>query len=138
MNECKRFERCSAAVCPLELGPEIHAQGDSVCHWIKKYLEGGDCPVKDAVAATEPVWREKIGNSQLSKHVRAGQRLLKIKEVSERLEIKKATLRCWCSRKTIPYVKIGGAVRFDPGELDRWLNERSVKTSDFDGLPGPG
>ena len=53
-------------------------------------------------------------------------RLLDIRDASEYLGIPVNTLRCWCSRKTIPHVKIARMVRFDVEELDRWIGERAV------------
>jgi len=53
--------------------------------------------------------------------------LLTIKEISEYLKIPVTTLRCWCSRKVIPYKKLGHLVRFSKEEIDRWVEEHSVK-----------
>ena len=56
-------------------------------------------------------------------------RLLDVNEASEYLGIPVNTLRCWCSRKTIPHVKIGRMVRFDVEELNRWIGERAIPAS---------
>jgi len=75
MAECQKFEKCNAAICPLDPEQGIHIKGDPVCCFIKDHLEGKDFPFKDAVAATEKVWRVKIGNSQMAKQIKARQRL---------------------------------------------------------------
>ncbi len=53
-------------------------------------------------------------------------RLIDIREASEYLGIAVNTLRCWCSRKSIPHVKIDRMVRFDVQVLDEWINERII------------
>ena len=47
--------------------------------------------------------------------------LLTVKALSQRLQIKPATLYAWASQGKIPCRKIHGLVRFDPTEIDRWL-----------------
>jgi len=61
-------------------------------------------------------------------------RLLNIREASEYLGIPENTLRCWCSRKVIPYVKLGRMVRFDINQLEEWLKENLIKPQDFDNI----
>ena len=48
--------------------------------------------------------------------------LLTTQELSAWLNIKPSTLRKWVCRKKIPYLKIGGSVRFRKTDIDYWLN----------------
>lgn len=48
--------------------------------------------------------------------------LLNIFDVSEITKIKVATLRKYVLRGTIPFRKLGAAVRFKPSEIDAWIN----------------
>ena len=45
-------------------------------------------------------------------------------ELSEHLAVPKATIYSWVRRGDIPFVKLGGVVRFDPEEINDWLRER--------------
>ena len=47
--------------------------------------------------------------------------LLTVNALSQRLQIKPATLYAWASQGKIPCRKIHGLVRFDPTEIDHWL-----------------
>jgi excisionase family DNA binding protein len=47
--------------------------------------------------------------------------LLTIKDLSEQLRIKPATLYSWAAQGKIPCRKIHGLVRFDQHDIDRWL-----------------
>lgn len=53
--------------------------------------------------------------------------LIDIRELSKRLSVSKFTIYSWVSRGRIPYVKTGRLVRFDPDEIDTWINEHRVK-----------
>ena len=53
-------------------------------------------------------------------------RLLKIKEVSERTGLSVHTLYKMVSQHRVPYVKLGGALLFNPDELDKWIKDSSV------------
>ena len=46
---------------------------------------------------------------------------LTVKELSEYLHIKPATLYAWAGRGKIPYVKIHGLIRFRHDEIEQWL-----------------
>ena len=65
-------------------------------------------------------------------------RLINIKEAAEYLGLTVNTLRCRCSRRTIPHVKIGRTVRFDILKLDQMIKDYSVEVGDFDSLPNSG
>lgn len=51
-------------------------------------------------------------------------KLLRPAELSDHLGVPKPTIYSWVRRGDIPFVKLGGLVRFDPGEIHDWLKER--------------
>jgi excisionase family DNA binding protein len=51
--------------------------------------------------------------------------LLDLNDVSALTKIKVGTLRKYIMRKTIPYIKVGAAVRFRVSEIDGWLKSNS-------------
>ena len=53
-------------------------------------------------------------------------RLLRIKEVSERTGLSVHTLYKMVSQRRIPFVKLGGALCFDPEKLDQWIKQSTV------------
>lgn len=48
-------------------------------------------------------------------------------EAAEYLGLTPGTLRVWVSKKKIPYVKVGGKVRFRKSDLDGFLDANLVK-----------
>ena len=46
---------------------------------------------------------------------------LDIVALAERLRIKRSTLYAWAEQGTIPYLKLGRLLRFDPDEIEVWL-----------------
>ena len=54
-------------------------------------------------------------------------RLLNIREASGLLGLSVHTIYSWISQKrSIPYVKLGKAVRFDTRDLDKWIERMKV------------
>jgi excisionase family DNA binding protein len=53
---------------------------------------------------------------------------LDINTLAERLQIKRSTLYAWAAQGTIPHLKLGRLVRFDPDEIDAWLHDRQRHT----------
>jgi excisionase family DNA binding protein len=47
--------------------------------------------------------------------------LLTIRDLSNQLQIKTATLYAWAAQGKIPSRKIHGVLRFDPKEIQQWL-----------------
>jgi excisionase family DNA binding protein len=47
--------------------------------------------------------------------------LLTIDELSERIKIPKRTIYSRTSQRTIPFIKLGKHLRFDPVAIDEWL-----------------
>ena len=55
------------------------------------------------------------------------ERLLDIRELEGRLNIRQSTLRAWIFQGKIPVVRIGRLVRFKESDLDRWLKDQEVR-----------
>ena len=54
------------------------------------------------------------------------EQLIDIKELSKLIGVQKPTLYHWVNRKSVPYLKIGGLVKFKPSEVEQWMNSRAV------------
>ena len=52
--------------------------------------------------------------------------LLTVKDMATRLQVKDKTIYVWVSQGKIPCVKVNGAIRFDPGEIEHWLQQCHV------------
>jgi excisionase family DNA binding protein len=52
--------------------------------------------------------------------------LIDINELARRLSIPKGTLYNWVYLRRIPFVKLGRALRFDPGEIERIVRSSST------------
>ena len=50
--------------------------------------------------------------------------LLSVMQVAELLGLKKQTIYVMVMRHQVPHLKIGGALRFDPNEIERFLEEK--------------
>lgn len=50
--------------------------------------------------------------------------LATLDEISQQLGVKRSWLRSQVFKKTIPFVKIGRHVRFDPMAIERWISQR--------------
>lgn len=48
-------------------------------------------------------------------------KLLNVSELSTILNIKKKTIYDWTHRGMIPYVKLGGCLRFDSEAIEKWV-----------------
>jgi excisionase family DNA binding protein len=57
---------------------------------------------------------------------------LDIAALAERLQIKRSTLYAWAERGSIPHLKLGRLLRFDPDEIGAWL-----KAHRREGMPEP-
>ncbi len=49
--------------------------------------------------------------------------LVTVKELSELVSIKESTLYLWAGKGAIPHYKIGQLVRFNPKEVEDWLEK---------------
>ena len=54
-------------------------------------------------------------------------RLIGINEISEYLDISKATLYSWTLQKRIPHIKMGRLLKFDLQEINEWLKRKNDK-----------
>jgi len=52
--------------------------------------------------------------------------LLDIDSAAKRLAVPERFMRRLVAERRIPYFKVGKYVRFDPADLDSWLDERRV------------
>jgi excisionase family DNA binding protein len=75
-------------------------------------LPGSAWPIHKRMTATETAQR----------------RLLRADEVAERLQLTKATVYGLIRRGALPGVRVGGSVRVDPAELERFLREEGRAT----------
>ncbi len=53
-------------------------------------------------------------------------RLINVTEAAEWLGVTSQTLYKMVSHRRVPYVKVGGALKFDPEKLQAWISENSV------------
>ena len=54
-------------------------------------------------------------------------RLLTMDEASEYLGISKLTLYGWVSARKLGFVKVGRLVKFKQPDLDKWIDQHTVK-----------
>lgn len=52
-------------------------------------------------------------------------RFITVKGVAEMLCVSPRTVRDWVYKRTIPFIKINGALRFNEAELKRWLGDNN-------------
>lgn len=55
--------------------------------------------------------------------------LITIQELSILLQISISTLYRWVHKKEIPYVKLGGKLRFSKSDIDDFIKQNSVSIS---------
>ena len=56
--------------------------------------------------------------------------LLTVQEVAEMLKISVSTLYRWVHKREIPFVKLGGKLRFNEDEIKTFILQNSVSVSD--------
>jgi excisionase family DNA binding protein len=56
---------------------------------------------------------------------------LNVKEGAKVLNVSEHTLRQWIHQRRIPFVKLGKAVRFDPEDLWKFIEENRRKAAIF-------
>ena len=52
------------------------------------------------------------------------EQLLTIEELSDKLKVSRSTVYRWVHYDFIPYIKLGGAIRFDEKSVWKWLRSR--------------
>lgn len=57
-------------------------------------------------------------------------KFLSPKELSEYIGVKESSLAVWRTNKTypLPYIKVGGLIRYNKEAVDQWLESRSRNT----------
>ncbi len=63
--------------------------------------------------------------------------LLTAEEVGTRLGLSPRTIYKWAGQKRIPALKVGGALRFRPSELDAWLGAPAPPAWPSPVIPSP-
>jgi excisionase family DNA binding protein len=53
-------------------------------------------------------------------------RLYKLKEVAEILNLAEVTVKLWAGQRKLPVVKVGGRLRVMESELSKWVNARKI------------
>ncbi len=57
--------------------------------------------------------------------------LWNVHQAAEALNIPSGTLYGWVSQRMIPYVKVGGCLRFDPKDIKAWIESQKVDIADW-------
>jgi len=68
----------------------------------------------------------------VSDRITEQKQLLDSTEAAEFLGISKNTLYEWTSQRKLPYVKVGGLLKFKRTDLERWLDKRTQEEERFD------
>ncbi|MFX0066229.1 MAG: helix-turn-helix domain-containing protein [Candidatus Hermodarchaeota archaeon] len=55
-------------------------------------------------------------------------KLLDIKQLSEIFNVKKKTIYDWVHKNTIPFINWGGLLRFDPKDIEKWLQNKKHRS----------
>ena len=50
--------------------------------------------------------------------------LLTVREVAELLRVAQKTVRRWAVSEGLPSIRLGRVLRFEPGDVSRWLSAR--------------
>jgi excisionase family DNA binding protein len=61
--------------------------------------------------------------------------LLNVREVSEWLQVKRSTIYLWTEQGMIPHLKLGRLLRFDPDEIEAWLQAHRQEATPEPTLP---
>ncbi len=62
----------------------------------------------------------------MQKHESRNQPLINVQEVAQRLNMAVTTIYKMVNQRRIPYVKIGGALKFDLAQVEKWVQEQMV------------
>ena len=54
-------------------------------------------------------------------------RFMKVKEITEHLNVSQHTIRAWVKTGYIPFCKFGRSVRFDLLKIEGWIKAKEVK-----------
>ena len=50
--------------------------------------------------------------------------LMTIADLAEKMRLTESTIRKYVLEKSVPYIKIGAAVRFRPTEIEQWMDAK--------------
>jgi len=53
--------------------------------------------------------------------------LLTVDQICEKLKVKKSFIYDLTSRSQIPHIKVGRLLRFDPDEIDSWIQSHRIR-----------
>lgn len=67
------------------------------------------------------------------KKLREQTRPLGVKEIAELFDVSEATIQRWVRRGEIPAIRVSDTIRFDPGILADWIEQRSIADGEPDG-----
>lgn len=69
---------------------------------------------RDSVEVSGPQWSSSFRP-----------RLLTVDEIAVQLRVSPWTVRGWCSKKYIPFLKLRGCVRFRQSDVEAWLKKNT-------------
>ena len=58
-----------------------------------------------------------------------GERLIDINELADRFGVRVRYVRRLVAERRIPYIKLGRLLRFDPAEVDAWIDRARIQES---------
>ncbi len=70
------------------------------------------------------------------KKLRERTRPLGVKEIAELFDVSEATIQRWVRRGEIPAIRVSDTIRFDPGVLADWIEQRSIVSGEPDAEAG--
>jgi excisionase family DNA binding protein len=65
----------------------------------------------------------RLTRPEAASRARSHEALIDLKEVAARLGVNERFVRRLVFERRIPYLKVGRLLRFEPSELDAWLDE---------------
>lgn len=54
-------------------------------------------------------------------------RFIGVDDLAQYLGLSRGTLYVWVCQRKIPYLKMGGALRFDLREIEGWIKDKKIK-----------
>lgn len=66
----------------------------------------------------------------MANYYRVDQRYLSAQQASEYTGLSLSTIRLYVQREEIPFIRRGRRILFDIGELDTWLKDGAIVSSD--------
>ena len=62
--------------------------------------------------------------------------LLSPKDLAKLLKVSKQVIYSWVEKGAIPFYRLEKCIRFDPGEIEKWVRERQNAARKPKGSPG--